>query len=112
MPDSRETIGAVFASLKASYRAGLPAKLSAFTDLLDLLEQEPNSRELAKKLLLEVHKFHGSAGSYGFPRISEIAGEWELRLKSVSEQEEKVGESHLQEYRNYLRRIENAARAE
>ncbi|QLH37528.1 MAG: Hpt domain-containing protein [Parachlamydiaceae bacterium] len=56
----------------------MPEKLKLLRKYIDELKSDPQESTL-KALRLEVHKMAGSAGSFGFPRTSEICKEFEKK---------------------------------
>lgn len=68
--------------LSQKYREEIPEKLKLLRKYIDELKSDPQESTL-KALRLEVHKMAGSAGSFGFPRTSEICKEFEKEILQV-----------------------------
>lgn len=66
--------------LQAEYRKSLQGKLLILTRLVTRLVEHPEDLEVFEALRTCVHKIHGSAGSFGLERLSQVAGEWERQL--------------------------------
>ena len=72
---------AEFAALKAEYAASLPAKVDALDALLQAVTAgAPGALE---ELRSRSHRLRGSAGSYGFDRVSDAAGRLEDAIKEA-----------------------------
>ena len=67
--------------LLAEYRRAVAVQLKALGACADRLEQHPSDRDALETFRREVHKVHGSAGSYGFPDASELAAGMEETAK-------------------------------
>ncbi len=68
----------VLAKLRDRFVATSGNTLAAFTQLADQLQANPAAPELIESLRRELHRVHGTAGSYGFHEASRLAGAMEL----------------------------------
>ena len=111
MPDAGKNMAQALAALKKDYLARLPERIAVFAEILRQMERDRDSRELLKRLQEEAHKFHGSAGSYGFPEAGALAREWELKLQSLLEGDKRLAEPSLAEFWTYLQRMERTVKS-
>lgn len=68
----------ILAQLRERYRATSGNTLAAFSQLADQLQSAPAAPEVVETLRRELHRVHGTAGSYGFHEASRLAGALEL----------------------------------
>jgi DNA-binding response OmpR family regulator len=68
----------VLAKLRERFVATSGNTLAAFSQLADQLQLTPAAPELIESLRRELHRVHGTAGSYGFREASRLAGALEL----------------------------------
>lgn len=66
--------------IKESYKKSISDKINHFELLIDELIKTP-SKESFSALAAEAHKIAGSAGSYGYPKVSILCRELENNLK-------------------------------
>lgn len=71
---------ALLQSLRSRYRAGLGTTLATLELLAAQIETAPDAAPVLESLAREVHRLHGSAGTYGFPRAGQLASALEARL--------------------------------
>jgi DNA-binding response OmpR family regulator/HPt (histidine-containing phosphotransfer) domain-containing protein len=64
----------VLAQLRQRYLASSGNTVAAFAQLADQLEQTPDAPEVVDTLRRELHRVHGTAGSYGLHEASRLAG--------------------------------------
>jgi DNA-binding response OmpR family regulator len=64
----------VLAQLRERYLASSGNTIAAFTALADQLQLNPASPQVVDALRRELHRVHGTAGSYGFHEASRLAG--------------------------------------
>jgi len=67
-------LSAVLAQLREKYLASSGNTLSAFSELAEQLQRDPAAPEVVDALRRELHRVHGTAGSYGFHEASRLAG--------------------------------------
>lgn len=67
-------LSAVLAQLREKYLASSGNTLTAFTQLAEQLQRDPAAPEVVEALRRELHRVHGTAGSYGFHEASRLAG--------------------------------------
>lgn len=77
MPSSSELHDAL-AKLRARFVASSGDTIAAFATLADQVQRDPTAPEVLDALRRELHRLHGTAGSYGFHEASRIAGALEL----------------------------------
>lgn len=68
------------ARLRRRYEQHLPHKLA---ELARLARRSGSDTESAEKARLLAHRMHGTAGSFGFPELSQLAGELEAALDAI-----------------------------
>lgn len=67
-------LNAVLAKLREKYLASSGNTLTAFSELAEQLQRDPAAPEVVDALRRELHRVHGTAGSYGFHEASRLAG--------------------------------------
>ncbi|MBX3133545.1 MAG: response regulator [Gemmatimonadaceae bacterium] len=67
-------LNAVLAELREKYLATSGNTLTAFSELAEQLLRDPAAPEVVDALRRELHRVHGTAGSYGFHEASRLAG--------------------------------------
>jgi DNA-binding response OmpR family regulator len=67
-------LSAVLAQLREKYLASSGTMLAAFAQLAEQLQRDPAAPEVVDALRRELHRVHGTAGSYGFHEASRVAG--------------------------------------
>jgi DNA-binding response OmpR family regulator len=75
-----DAAAAALEALRAKYRAGLGATLGALEQLAAQVDALPTEPAVLESLRREVHRLHGSAGTYGFTDASRLAAALESRL--------------------------------
>ena len=103
--EAKRRLGEKLAALRKIYLQNAPEKITKLEDLLLKMEGEPVETSILNDLYETVHKLHGTAGSYGLGRISEIAGDWERLLKTIRADPADTGPSRLEEMRGYFEAI-------
>ena len=80
---SFQVLGKEFQKLRTEFRGSMPAKLKRLRSLwerIDCEEPDPDALEILKR---EVHTMAGSAGSFGLPQVSKLAGAAEDALAGL-----------------------------
>jgi chemotaxis protein histidine kinase CheA len=67
----------VLRRLRDQYRASAPRLVAPFRDLAAVLAGDPHSADALAALRAAAHRLRGTAGSYGFMQVSELAGAFE-----------------------------------
>lgn len=67
-------LSAVLKQLREKYLASSGNTLTAFSDLAEQLQRDASAPEVVDALRRELHRVHGTAGSYGFHEASRLAG--------------------------------------
>lgn len=67
-------LSAVLTQLREKYLASSGNTLAAFSQLAEQLQRDPTAPEVVEALRRELHRVHGTAGSYGFHEASRLAG--------------------------------------
>ncbi len=67
------------AALRERYRASVANTVAGFRYLAAQLTVKPENAEVLESLRRELHRVHGTAGSFGFPDASRLAGVLEAR---------------------------------
>lgn len=65
--------------LRASYAASLPSKLGGIEAAMRDVLREPGNRQCLARLHAQLHSLTGSAGTFGFAGLGELARELEQR---------------------------------
>ncbi len=76
---------AMLAVLRERYRSSIGATLASLDRLGGQLAETPTAIPVLESVRREVHRIHGSAGSYGFAGVSRLARVFEQRLSRWSE---------------------------
>lgn len=79
---STTTVNEAIAQLRKKYALGLPQKVSNASQCVAAVLTGPWNRTLGEMAHRFLHSLIGSSGTYGFPRISEIARSAEGILKA------------------------------
>ncbi len=95
---------AEFAEIRALYIESFFENASSIETLLDALEANPGDSASLLSLRNIVHKINGSAGSYGFARVSLGAARWEREILDIIESGLEVSADEL---RGFCRRFED-----
>ena len=69
---------ATLAKLRERFASSSGNTVTAFTELADQLQRNPAAPEVLDAVRRELHRLHGTAGSYGFHEASRIAGALEM----------------------------------
>jgi chemotaxis protein histidine kinase CheA len=80
---SFQDLGREFQKLRSEFRGSMPAKLRRLRSLwerVDCEEPDPDALEILQR---EVHTMAGSAGSFGLPQVSKLAGAAEDALEGL-----------------------------
>jgi DNA-binding response OmpR family regulator/HPt (histidine-containing phosphotransfer) domain-containing protein len=107
-PKDPASADAVLATLRERYRASLGATLQALDQLGAQLAETPTAADVIEATRREVHRIHGSAGSYGFSDVSQLAKVFEQRLSQWSA----GGATDAAERATLVRRFTSAVRRE
>src|SRR5690242_2518838 len=75
--DAQADVAEEMAALWAAHRENSFKRLKVLDDAAAALASESLDDELRRQARTEAHKLRGSAGTYGFARASELAGELE-----------------------------------
>jgi len=78
--DPTARMQAALAQLRLRFAATAPATVERFRALAAALDVDPVSADVLTDLAKELHRFRGTAGSYGFGAASSLAGEFEARV--------------------------------
>jgi HPt (histidine-containing phosphotransfer) domain-containing protein len=89
-----DLLNARIAALTEDYRAKLPERLEFFQSLSDQINEDSDI-DFITELRHNAHKLAGSAGSYGFTELGEIASEVDTLCKQVIEDPDKRAETIL-----------------
>ncbi len=66
-------------ALRERYKASIANTVGGFRYLAAQLTVAPDKAEVLESLRRELHRVHGTAGSFGFPDASRLAGVLEVR---------------------------------
>ena len=72
-------MGEALAALRERYRATSATSVAALRRLAAQLVLSPDASEVVEALRRELHRVHGTAGTYGFPEASRLAAQLEER---------------------------------
>jgi CheY-like chemotaxis protein len=78
-PPNAEQVNEGLRALRERYRASVPNTVAGFRYLAAQLTVKPENVEVLESLRRELHRVHGTAGSFGFPDASRLAGVLEAR---------------------------------
>lgn len=80
-PPANDSIQAAIHRVREKYREALPATLAVFSSLASRLAARPTDPEVVESVRRELHRLHGTAGSYGYHEASELAAALEERAE-------------------------------
>jgi chemotaxis protein histidine kinase CheA len=101
-------LGKEFQKLRAEFRGSLPAKLTRLRSLwarIDCEEPDADALEIVRR---ELHGMAGSAGSFGLPQVSTIAGAADECLAGLKDGS-RPGGKRAARFRALLARLDKAA---
>lgn len=79
MPSSRKPdLAAALSQLRERFLASIAGRIELFADLARTLEGDDSAVASLESLRGELHRFHGTAGSYGFLAAGRVAASLEL----------------------------------
>ena len=78
-PQTPEQVNEALRVLRERYRASVANTVAGFRYLAAQLTVKPDNGEVLESLRRELHRVHGTAGSFGFPDASRLAGVLEAR---------------------------------
>jgi CheY-like chemotaxis protein len=78
-PPNAEQVNEALRALRERYRASVANTVAGFRYLAAQLTVKPENAEVLESLRRELHRVHGTAGSFGFPDASRLAGVLEAR---------------------------------
>ncbi len=79
-PPKPQEVGEAMRVLRERYRASVANTVAGFRYLAAQLTVKPENTEVLESLRRELHRVHGTAGSFGFPDASRLAGVLEARV--------------------------------
>jgi CheY-like chemotaxis protein len=78
-PPKEQEVNEALRVLRERYRASVANTVAGFRYLAAQLTVKPENAEVLESLRRELHRVHGTAGSFGFPDASRLAGVLEAR---------------------------------
>jgi CheY-like chemotaxis protein len=78
-PPKEQEVAEALRVLRERYRASVANTVAGFRYLAAQLTVKPENAEVLESLRRELHRVHGTAGSFGFPDASRLAGVLEAR---------------------------------
>ena len=78
-PPRAQEVDEALRVLRERYRSAIANTVAGFRYLAAQLTVKPESAEVLESLRRELHRVHGTAGSFGFPDASRLAGVLEAR---------------------------------
>lgn len=97
------------AALVQEYQHTLPEKIAALEEFWERHWQTPDDKHPLESIHRACHGLAGSAGSFGYDRLSDLAREMELLVESVLADTRKKAEIPAQTVRTLLTAIRQAA---
>lgn len=79
----KDSIKAILEEMKAEYATSLPGKISLLTPLWALIRKNQATKEQVETFFKTIHHLSGTAGTLGFPEISETSKEFENKFLAV-----------------------------
>ncbi len=114
MTEPPDEIRAEIEALRASFVAALAGKLSGLEAAAQTIEPQSSPAEIRSALETLgalTHKLSGSAGTLGFLRLGEAAGELELMCESLLDRESVVSTEQCAEVHRLLSTLKTFAEA-
>jgi CheY-like chemotaxis protein len=78
-PPNKQDVSEALRVLRERYRASVANTVAGFRYLAAQLTVKPEHAEVLESVRRELHRVHGTAGSFGFPDASRLAGVLEAR---------------------------------
>lgn len=79
----KDSIKSILEEMKAEYAASLPEKISLLSSHWALIRKNQATEEQIEAFFKTVHHLSGTAGTLGFPRISDVAKVFESKFTAV-----------------------------
>ena len=86
--------------LKEQYKATIPEKWQMLHDLIKSLSEDPADEKSLKALRQELHKISGSAGTYGFPKASDLCRHAEKEIVLLLKDSSPISSQLLSYFQN------------
>ncbi|MDP3980845.1 MAG: diguanylate cyclase, partial [Chlamydiota bacterium] len=93
--------------IKAAYASTIYSKLELLESCAVQIIQSPTP-DLINNLRLEIHKLAGSAGSYGYPRVSQACQQMDLKILNIQEKRSYDHENWPKTLKAFLRTVKMA----
>ncbi len=98
------------AKLREKFAATAGNTVQAFSALADQLQRMPTAPEVVEALRRELHRVHGTAGSYGFHEVSRLAAALELVASRWQSDPSRDRDRRAAIVRHFARSLESAFR--
>lgn len=95
--------------LQAEFAAALPGRMAQLEELVGRVRANPEDQAMPVEVLRFLHKVEGSAESYGFRRLGQLAHAWQERLRSEGAPE-MLSATWLDDVEALLTEMQNATR--
>lgn len=95
-------------TLRHDYRQHFPDKLALLQARLDALANANSAVEPFAALLLEVHRLHGSAGTFGMHAPGEVLAAWESYMGEIKVPMGKIPPRIIADMRKWLQEVAEA----
>lgn len=100
MSDLTKEVEDSIAALRSGYAASLPGKIIEIEDALE---------DSLEALAAQAHKLAGAAGMYGFPILSQTAGDLERICSLIIEQDRKPQDDEVKQITGLIESLHRSA---
>jgi hypothetical protein len=111
MSEPADAVPNQLAKLKQKYAAGLPEKVGKVGAQVDAFLAAPWQEELCFTTYRMIHSLAGSAGTYGYAELGNVARTGELLVKGSLESRAPLGPSQRSELGGILSKLKELAAA-
>ncbi|MBL6988597.1 MAG: Hpt domain-containing protein [Bacteriovoracaceae bacterium] len=91
--------------LKKRYAAKLPGKIKELISKWQQLLKRPDDKELLEEVMRQAHTLAGSAGTFGYTKIAEVAKNLQLILKGLVARDDDFDGPQQQKGQSYIRQL-------
>jgi len=109
MTDDRETVLDEMKTLRESYAAELPEKLSSIDDAWEAFDCGKGDPEQLESIYHMVHDLAGSGGTFGLKDLSIAARNLEMLIKDLIDSGHSLSQEHLKKIKSLMTELHSAA---
>lgn len=105
---NNKNIMPIYEKLRREYQDSIPLKIDKIQSIIEHF-QTSDSLETLNELKFEIHKIAGSAGSFGYPLVSNICKEFEKEInQKIKDFPNSTSHDWKAQFQDYLAKIQNS----